>query len=67
MKFKKLNETYWIDSKEVMDEVSKLGKELESDGFNFYSDRSVVTLELFVRRYSIPMMVLKLLISRLIS
>ena len=39
MKFKKLNETYWIDSKEVMDEVSKLGKELESDGFNFYSDR----------------------------
>lgn len=39
MKFKKLNETYWIDSKEVMDEVSKLGKELESDGFKFYGDR----------------------------
>lgn len=39
MKFKKLNETYWIDSKEVMDQVSKLGKELESDGFKFYSDR----------------------------
>ena len=39
VKFKKLNETYWIDSKEVMDQVSKLGKELESDGFKFYSDR----------------------------
>lgn len=39
MKFKSLNETYWIDSKEVMDQVSKLGKELEADGFNFYSDR----------------------------
>ena len=39
MKFKKLNETYWIDNKEVMDQVSKLGKELESDGFKFYSDR----------------------------
>lgn len=39
MKFNKLNETYWIDSKEVMDQVSKLGKELEADGFKFYSDR----------------------------
>lgn len=39
MKFNKLNETYWIDSKEVMDQVSKLGKELEADGFKFYGDR----------------------------
>ena len=39
MKFNKLNETYWIDNKEVMDQVSKLGKELEADGFKFYSDR----------------------------
>lgn len=39
MKFKNLNETYWIDNKEVMDQVSKLGKELEADGFKFYSDR----------------------------
>ena len=39
MKFKSLNETYWIDNKEVMDQVSKLGKELEADGFKFYSDR----------------------------
>ena len=39
MKFNKLNETYWIDNKEVMNQVSKLGKELEADGFKFYSDR----------------------------
>lgn len=39
MKFKSLNETYWIDNKEVMDQVSKLGKDLEADGFKFYSDR----------------------------
>lgn len=39
MKFNKLNETYWIDNKEVMDQVSKLGKELEAEGFKFYSDR----------------------------
>ena len=39
MKFKSLNETYWIDNKEVMDQVSTLGKELEADGFKFYSDR----------------------------
>lgn len=39
MKFNKLNETYWINNKEIMDQVSKLGKELEADGFKFYSDR----------------------------
>lgn len=37
--YNSMNETYWIDSKEVMDEVSKLGKELEAEGFNFYGDR----------------------------
>ena len=35
----RIDETYWIDNKEVMDQVSKLGKELEADGFKFYSDR----------------------------
>ena len=39
MKFKRLTETYWIDNKEIMNEVSRLGKELEADGFKFYSDR----------------------------
>lgn len=34
-----LTETYWIDNKDVMNEVDRLGKELESDGFKYYSDR----------------------------
>lgn len=34
-----LTETYWIDNKDVMNEVDRLGKELEADGFNYYSDR----------------------------
>ena len=34
-----IDETYWIDNKEVMNQVSKLGKELEDDGFKFYNDK----------------------------
>ena len=34
-----LTETYWIDNKDVMNEVDRLGKELEADGFKYYSDR----------------------------
>lgn len=34
-----LTETYWIDSKDVMAEVDRLGKELEADGFKYYGDR----------------------------
>lgn len=34
-----LNETYWIDSKDVMNEVSRLGKELEADGWKYYGDK----------------------------
>ena len=34
-----LTETYWIDNKDVMNEVDRLSKELEADGFNYYSDR----------------------------
>ena len=35
----RVDETYWIDNKEVMDQVSKLGEELEADGFKFYGDK----------------------------
>ncbi len=35
----KLTETYWIDSKDVMTDVDRLGKELEADGFKYYGDR----------------------------
>lgn len=34
-----LTETYWIDNKDVMTEVDRLGKELEADGFKYYSDK----------------------------
>lgn len=34
-----LTETYWIDNKDVMNEVDRLGKELEAEGFKYYSDR----------------------------
>ena len=34
-----LNETYWIDNKDVMDEVSRLGKELQADGWKYYGDK----------------------------
>lgn len=35
----KLSENYWIDNKEVMDEVDRLGKELADDGWNSYADK----------------------------
>lgn len=35
----KLSENYWIDNKEVMDEVDRLGKELVNDGWNSYADK----------------------------
>lgn len=35
----KLSENYWIDNKEVMDEVDRLGKELDNDGWNSYADK----------------------------
>lgn len=36
---KPINETYWINNKEVMDEVEKLGQQLESEGFKYYCDK----------------------------
>ena len=36
---KSINETYWIDNKEVMDEVDRLVKELQADGWMFRDDR----------------------------
>ena len=35
----KLSENYWIDNKEVMDKVYRLGKELADDGWNSYADK----------------------------
>ena len=35
----KLSENYWIDNKEIMDEVDKLGKELVNNGWNSYADK----------------------------
>lgn len=32
-------ESYWIENKEVMDEVSRLEKQLENDGWNKYTDK----------------------------
>ena len=34
-----LRETYWIDNKEVMDEVSRLTKELEQEGWSYREDK----------------------------
>lgn len=35
----KVNESYWINNKEVMSEVSNLGKQLEADGYKYYGDK----------------------------
>lgn len=35
----KVNESYWINNKEIMSEVSNLGKQLEADGYKYYGDR----------------------------
>lgn len=34
-----LTETYWINNKDVMMQIKKLGDELEADGFEYYGDR----------------------------
>lgn len=36
---KSLKETYWIDNKEVMDEVDRLCRELEKDGWTYREDK----------------------------
>lgn len=35
----KVNESYWINNKDIMSEVSALGKQLEADGYKYYGDR----------------------------
>lgn len=35
----KVNESYWINNKDIMSEVSNLGKQLEADGYKYYGDR----------------------------
>ena len=35
----RVNESYWINNKEVMSEVSNLGKQLEADGYKYYGDK----------------------------
>ena len=36
---KDITEQYWINNQEVMNEVNKLGKELEDDGFKYHGDK----------------------------
>ncbi len=36
---KSISETYWIDNKEVMDEVDRLNRELQADGWMYRDDK----------------------------
>lgn len=35
----RVDESYWINNKDIMSEVSNLGKQLEADGYKYYGDK----------------------------